>query len=54
VPPRGTGVHIKRECPPLAFRCALSSLPETGSGKTDGAMVGQGDFGQGGDGRHEM
>jgi hypothetical protein len=28
---------------------SLSFLPETGSDDTDGAMIGQGDFGQGGD-----
>jgi hypothetical protein len=54
MPLRGVGVRIKCECPLLAFGCALSSLPETGSGETDRAIVDRGDFGRSGNGRHEL
>jgi hypothetical protein len=54
VPLREIGVRIKRECPLLDFGGALSSLPETGSGETDRVIVERGDFGRGGNGRHEL
>jgi hypothetical protein len=42
----GVGVRIKCKCPLLAFGCAFSSSPETGSVETDRAIVECGDLGR--------
>jgi hypothetical protein len=47
-------MRIKCGCPPLAFKCALSSSPKMGSGETDMVVLGQGILGRGGDGGPEF
>jgi hypothetical protein len=54
VPLRGIGVRIKCGSPPPIFGCALSSLPKTGSGETDRAIVERGDLGRSGNGNREL